>query len=266
MGTRRRRLDVILVERGLAPTRERAKALILAGRVQVEGIRSDKPGREIPEDAVVVVQAPPHPYVGRGGIKLEAALKKWAIDPRGCQALDVGASTGGFTDCLLQHGAAKVVAVDVGRGQLDWSLRQDPRVEAHEGINARFLQPGSLGAPFDLAVVDVSFISLRLILPAVCPLVPRGPVLALVKPQFEVGPRQVGRGGVVRDATLWAEAVRAVARCLPALGRGVGGVIASPIRGASGNHEFFLCARPGDGLSPERLDALVEEVTRACRK
>lgn len=257
----RRRLDLILVERGLAPTRTRAQALILAGRVMVEGERSDKPGRELPFDAAVEVLAPPHPYVGRGGVKLAAALEAFSIDPRGARALDVGASTGGFTDCLLQHGASRVVALDVGRGQLDWSLRQNPRVEVHEGVNARYLEPGQLGEAFDLAVLDLSFISLALVFPAVFPLVPEGPILPLVKPQFELARGQVGRGGIVRDPALHAEALRRVIAAARASGRGTFGVVASPLRGASGNREFLLCLLPGEGLAETELETRIREVT-----
>jgi 23S rRNA (cytidine1920-2'-O)/16S rRNA (cytidine1409-2'-O)-methyltransferase len=229
--------------------------------VLVEGQRSDKPGRELPLDAEVELLAPPHPYVGRGGVKLQAALETFAVDPTGARALDVGASTGGFTDCLLQRGASRVVALDVGRGQLDWTLRQDPRVEVHEGVNARYLEPGQLGEPFDLAVLDVSFISLVLVLPAVVPLVPDGPVLPLVKPQFELARGQVGRGGIVRDPALHAEALHRVCAAAASLGRGTFGVVASPLRGASGNREFLLCLLPGAGLSEAELAARIREVT-----
>jgi 23S rRNA (cytidine1920-2'-O)/16S rRNA (cytidine1409-2'-O)-methyltransferase len=258
----RRRLDLILVERGLAPSRTRARSLILAGRVLVDGDRSDKPGREVSHDSEIELLSPPHPYVGRGGVKLAAALEAFGVDPGGARALDVGASTGGFTDCLLRHGAAGVVAVDVGRGQLDWSLRQDSRVEVREGLNARYLEPGQLGDPFDLAVLDLSFISLRLVLPAVFPLVPTGPVIPLVKPQFELERAEVGRGGIVRRPELHAEALRRVARANLAAGRAAAGVVASPLRGAAGNREFLLCLVPGEGLPATELERRIREVTR----
>lgn len=235
------RLDTLLVERGLAPSRERARALVLAGRVRVAGAAAAKAGALVQADAPLAVEGPDHPYVGRGGVKLQGALDRLGFDVRGLTVLDVGASTGGFTDCLLQRGAARVYALDVGHGQLDWGLRRDPRVVVLEGRNARHLVPGDLPETVALVVVDVSFISLRLVLPALRPLLrPDGRVLALVKPQFEVGRRDVGRGGIVRDPALHKSAILAVAEAALASGYGLLSGCASPLLGAEGNREFFL--------------------------
>ncbi|HEY2797603.1 MAG TPA: TlyA family RNA methyltransferase [Thermoanaerobaculia bacterium] len=237
----RTRLDRLLVERGLAPTRERAQALILAGRVEVGGRRADKAGEAVDPDAPLTVAAPEHPYVSRGGVKLAAALDAFSLDPSGLVCLDVGASTGGFTDCLLQRGAARVYAVDVGHGQLDARLRADPRVVVRERVNARRLSAADVPEPVDLAVVDVSFISLRLILPAVLARVkPGGAAVLLVKPQFEAGRGEVPRGGVVRSE----ETRRRVVSEIEEVGRELRlepiGARESPIRGARGNAEFLL--------------------------
>lgn len=235
------RLDVLLVERGLVPSRERARRLVMAGDVLVNGAPATKPGTPTDPEATIRVRAPERSYVSRGGEKLAGALAALDIDPAGWRALDVGASTGGFTDCLLQHGARQVVAVDVGYGQLAWVLRTDPRVTVHERVNARRLAPALVGEPVDLAVVDVSFISLRLVLPAILPLVrPGGSVLALVKPNFEVGREHVGAGGVVRDPALREAAVRDVAAAAVALGFRVRGEAPSPLPGPKGNRETFL--------------------------
>ena len=235
------RLDRLLVLRGLAPTREKAQAMILAGAVTVSGRRADKAGAPVAEDAEVEVAGPPHPYVSRGGVKLAAALDAFGIDPAGRVCLDVGASTGGFTDCLLQRGAARVYAVDVGHGQLDARLRADPRVVVREKVNARSLSRAEVLEPVSLAAVDVSFISLRLVLPAVAALVePGGAIVTLVKPQFEAGRREVPRGGVVRDEEVRRRVVEEVAAAGRALGLEVAGSIPSPIRGARGNEEFLL--------------------------
>lgn len=252
---RKTRLDRLVVERGLAPSRERAQALILAGRVTVDGRPAGKPGGTIPDDAAVALVEPDHPYVGRGGLKLEGALARLGVDPSGLVALDVGASTGGFTDCLLKRGARRVYALDVGAGQLDWSLRHDPRVVVMEGLNARHLRPDDLPETVDLAVVDVSFISLRLVLPALLPLVKEdGTVLALVKPQFEVGRRDVGRGGIVRDPALHVAAVASVAQAARAAGYALRGGCRSPLPGAEGNVEFFLALATGSP-GPLAVDA-----------
>ncbi|MGE0229181.1 MAG: TlyA family RNA methyltransferase [Dehalococcoidia bacterium] len=236
--TRRQRLDTLLVERGLAPTRERARALILARDVLVDGTPAARPAEAIREDAEVSIRAAA-PFVSRGGEKLAHALDRAGIDPRGLRCLDVGASTGGFTDCLLQRGAAGVVAVDVGYGQLAQRLRDDPRVEVRERVNARALPP--LDPPADLATIDVSFISLTTVLPAVVASVrPGARILALVKPQFEAGRAEVGRGGVVRDPLVHAACVGRVAVWAVRHGLRVRGVVRSPLLGPAGNQEFFL--------------------------
>jgi 23S rRNA (cytidine1920-2'-O)/16S rRNA (cytidine1409-2'-O)-methyltransferase len=238
------RLDRLLVLRGLAPTREKAQALILAGSVSVAGRRVDKAGAPVDEDAEVAVSGPPHPYVSRGGIKLAAALDAFGLDPTGRVCLDVGASTGGFTDCLLQRGATRVYAVDVGYGQLDARLRNDERVVVREKVNARTLSRDHVPEPVGLAAIDVSFISLRLVLPAVAPLVERGGVVVvLVKPQFEAGRAEVGKGGIVRSVDVRRRVVREVEDFGTSLGLELAGSIASPIRGARGNEEFLLAFR-----------------------
>jgi 23S rRNA (cytidine1920-2'-O)/16S rRNA (cytidine1409-2'-O)-methyltransferase len=257
-GRKRERLDLLMVERGQARSRERAQALVLAGRVRVDGRPAGKPGMTVAADAAIEVTQPDHPFVGRGGVKLEGAFTRLGLDPSGRTAIDVGASTGGFTDCLLRRGARRVLALDVGSGQLDWSLRNDPRVTVLEGINARYLKPGDLPETPDLAVVDVSFISLRLVLPAIAPLVaPGADVVALVKPQFEVGRDEVGPGGIVRDAALHRAAVLRVAREAASIGYQVVGGCPSPIAGAEGNREFFLHLRTGAAAAAPDLDALV---------
>jgi len=240
----RTRLDRLVVLRGLAPTREKAQALILSGAVSVDGRRVDKAGTPVEETAELVVAGPPHPYVSRGGVKLEAALDHFRIDPSGLVCLDVGASTGGFTDCLLQRGAAKVYAVDVGYGQLDAKLRGDPRVIVREKMNARSLSRDDVPEPVALAVIDVSFISARLILPAVVPLVAKGgAVVVLVKPQFEAGRAEVGKGGIVRSEDVRRRVVSEIANAGAGLGLEPLGSIRSPIRGAHGNEEFLLAFR-----------------------
>jgi len=239
MKSARQRIDVLLCERGLAESREKAKALLLAGAVRVNGQRVDKAGAAVALDAAIEVEQA-LPYVSRGGWKLAAALDHWRINPAGWTCADIGASTGGFTDVLLQRGAARVHAVDVGEGQIHWRLRTDPRVVLHERTNARFLQPETLGERVRLAVCDVSFISVTLILPALMPLLelPRR-LIVLVKPQFEAGRGQVGRGGVVRDPAVHREAVDRVRRLVESF-RMEAGVIESPISGAEGNKEFLL--------------------------
>jgi len=257
---RRERLDRLLVRRGLAPTRAKAQALILAGRVRSDGVRLDKAGQAIPEDAPLQVDEGAR-YVGRGGHKLAGALGALGVEAGGCDALDVGSSTGGFTQALLEAGASRVVALDVGRGQLDWSLRRDPRVSVLEGINARHLEPSMLPFSPSLAVIDVSFISLKRVLPAVAAcLAPGGCMLALVKPQFEVGRGRVGRGGIVRDPALHREVLRSVVAFARESAWGIGGIARSPLRGAEGNVEFFLLLRTGDpGLDPSAVDLALEE-------
>ncbi len=237
----KRRIDQLLVDRALAPTREKAQALLLAGSVRVNGQRVEKPGHTVAEDANIEVAATMR-YVGRGGFKMEAALAAWSIDVNGSICLDVGASTGGFTDCLLQHGAARVYAFDVGSGQIDWKLRTDPRVVVREGVNARYLQPADLPEQVHLIVCDVSFISVTLILPALVPLLrPEGSMVILIKPQFEVGREQVGKGGIVRDPQLHAQSCEKVSEAVRALGFETL-IMESPILGAEGNREFLLYA------------------------
>lgn len=235
----KRRLDELLVERGLAESREKAKALILAGQVLVDGQRRDKPAIRVPEDTQIELLQPLR-YVSRGGYKLELALDHFGLRVEGKVCLDVGASTGGFTDCLLQRGAARVHAVDVGHGQLAWKLRQDPRVVVHERLNARYLKVEDLGELVDLATIDVSFISVALILPAVSRVLkPRAELLVLIKPQFEVGKGQVGKGGIVRDPELHRLACAKVQAAVEELGFRAQ-LMEDPVEGAEGNKEFFL--------------------------
>lgn len=241
---KRERVDKLLVERGLAPSRTRAQALVMAGVVLVGERRVEKPSETVAPDAPLRVRGSEDPaarYVGRGGLKMEKALREFGLDVRGLTCLDVGASTGGFTDCLLQHGARRVVAVDVGHNQIDWRLRTDPRVEVREGVNARHLRPADFGTErFDLAVMDVSFISAAKVMPAVVPLLEQGAhLVVLIKPQFEVGRGEVGKGGVVRDPARHARVVEEVNAAARALGFGVRGVTDSPITGADGNREFL---------------------------
>lgn len=240
---KRERIDKLLVERGLAESRTKAQAMVMAGLVLVDEQRVEKPSHQFDTNSSIRVKGSDDPstrYVGRGGLKLEAALREFQIDPRGLTCLDVGASTGGFTDCLLQHGAKRVVAIDVGHNQIDWRLRNDPRVEVREGVNARYLQPEDFEDKFDLAVMDVSFISATKVLPAIVPLLlASGSIITLIKPQFEVGRREVGSGGVVRDAKQRKRVVEEVNTAATALGLKVGNVIESPIQGAEGNVEFL---------------------------
>jgi 23S rRNA (cytidine1920-2'-O)/16S rRNA (cytidine1409-2'-O)-methyltransferase len=241
---RRVRLDLVLVERGLAPSRERARALIMAGRVRAAGLTALKPGTPVPSDIDVTVEGPDHPYVGRGGLKVAHALDRFGITVRDRAALDIGASTGGFTDVLLQRGARHVVALDVGHGQLDWNLRNDPRVLVVEGVNARYLTPDQLPHRMDLVTIDVSFISLRLILPVVPPLLrPDADIVALVKPQFEAGREDVGRGGLVADSAVHGRVIEEVSQAAAALGLATIAMTPSPITGAAGNQEFLLHLR-----------------------
>jgi 23S rRNA (cytidine1920-2'-O)/16S rRNA (cytidine1409-2'-O)-methyltransferase len=244
MKTVRTRLDLLLVDRGLAPSRERARALILAGQVRVDGQAVSKAGTAVAAGAEVALAQPDHPYVGRGGLKLAHALDEFHVEVAGREALDIGASTGGFTDVLLRRGAARVVALDVGHGQFDWRLRNDPRVVVIEGKNARFLDPGDLPGPVDLVVIDVSFISLTEILPRVPPVArPGADIIALVKPQFEAGREEVGRKGIVRDPAVHARAVDRVTAAAGDLGLARVAMTPSPITGAEGNREFLLHLR-----------------------
>ena len=235
------RLDRLLVSRGLAESREKAQALIMAGEVLVAGQKAAKPGQPVAEDVAVEVLARP-PYVSRGGLKLAGALTPFAIDVAGKTCLDIGSSTGGFTDALLQAGAARVHAVDVGAGQIAWQLRTDPRVALHEGINARHLRFDDVGELVDFLCCDVSFISVTLILPAAVPLLrPAGQMVILIKPQFEVGKGQVGKGGIVRDPQLHQAACERVTQAVREFGFQTA-IMPSPILGAEGNQEFLLYA------------------------
>lgn len=237
------RLDQLLLDRGLVESREKARALILAGEVKVDGQRGDKPGHSVADSCRVEIGAR-MPYVSRGGYKLAGALDHFHIDPAGFECLDVGASTGGFTDCLLQRGAARVHAIDTGHGQIDWKLRNDPRVVLREGVNARYLQTRDFPVKFDLAVCDASFISATMLVPAIAPLLtPSGAMIVLVKPQFEAGRGQVGKGGIVRDPEIHRAACDRVRAAVEALGFAAE-VIDSPIEGAEGNREFLLYAQP----------------------
>ncbi|MDP1820874.1 MAG: TlyA family RNA methyltransferase [Acidimicrobiales bacterium] len=265
-------MDAELVRRGLAPSRQRAQQQIAAGRVTVGGAPATKAARLVAPDDPLVVLGPPPRFVGRGGEKLEAAMKRFAVDADGVRAFDLGASTGGFTDCLLQRGVASVVAVDVGYGQLHERLRADPRVEVRERTNVRDLAPGDLGAPADLLVADLSFISLRTVLPAAIPLGRRGADLVLlVKPQFEAGREEAARGrGVIADPAIWRRVLEEVADALLGLETAIMGAMASPLTGADGNVEFLVHAVTGSsaraavdvGVSDLLVAALREALER----
>ena len=241
---KRTRIDKLLVEQGYIESRERAQRLILAGQILVEECVIDKPGTLVKADAAIRIIGE-EKYVGRGGYKLEAALDYFGVDVTNLVCLDVGASTGGFTDCLLQRGAKRVVAVDVGHNQLAWKIRSDPRVEVYEGLNARTLDPSVIGTTVRLAVADVSFISLTLVLASIFSCVEsEGGLIALIKPQFELEPHQIGKGGIVREEQLRQQAVKKIRRfATEQLRREWVGVIDSPIAGAKGNREFLACLR-----------------------
>ncbi len=245
----RERLDNLLVARGLADSRAKAQSLILAGQVFTKEQRLEKPGKLVPSNIELTIKEP-LPFVSRGGFKLAAAIDHFKIDVIDKVCLDIGASTGGFTDCLLQRGAARAVAIDVGHGQLDWKLRQNPRVEIRENVNARYLQPQDLSELFDIVVVDVSFISLTKILPVIPPLVVSdGIIIALIKPQFEVGRDEVGKGGIVRDQDAQDRVVTEIESFAIRQGLHSRGVIDSPILGADGNREFLACFQNTTGSS-----------------
>lgn len=242
------RIDKLLVDQGFADSRTQAQALVMAGVVLVDEKRVEKSSEKFPDPVVIRIKGKPEEskYVGRGGIKLEAALRAFGVDPSGWRCIDIGSSTGGFTDCLLKHGAARVIAIDVGTNQLDWNLRNDPRVEVHEKTNARGLLPGQFDSAFDLAVMDVSFISVTKILPAVVPLLgPRGRLIVLIKPQFEVGRGEVGKGGIVREPEKHGRVVKEICEFAVGLGLSLAGVIESPILGAEGNKEFLAAYTKG---------------------
>lgn len=240
---KRERIDKLLVERGLAESRTKAQAIVMAGAVLANEQRISKPSDLIPTDAEIRVKGADDPasrYVGRGGLKLEAALRDFEVDVQDRVCLDVGASTGGFTDCLLQHGARRVIAIDVGHNQIDWRLRTDPRVEVREGVNARYLRPEEFDTQFDLIVMDVSFISATKVLPALVPLLKHdGRLITLIKPQFEVGRGEVGKGGIVREPEKRTRVVEEVNRAAEELGLLARKLIESPLQGADGNVEFL---------------------------
>lgn len=237
----KQRLDVLVVEKGLAPSRQRAQSMIMAGLILVDGQPLDKPGLLVDKNALIAGKGDALPFVSRGGLKLQEALDVLDMDIGGAVCLDVGASTGGFTDCMLQRRAARVYAIDVGYGQLDWRLRQDPRVTVIERANIRYATTDILPEPFDLITVDASFISLKIVIPAVLPfLKPRGTVLALIKPQFEVGKGQVGKGGVVKDPALHETVIQDLSAFFADAGLVPGPVIPSPILGPKGNREFII--------------------------
>lgn len=237
------RLDILLVERGLAPSRQRAQALLLAGQVRVDGVKADKAGAQVSTDARIEIAGEQLRYASRAGLKLEGALEDFALSPRDRVCMDVGSSTGGFTDCLLQNGARKVFAIDVTIDQLDWKLRQDARVVTLEK-NARYLQPEDIAEPAEFVTVDVSFIAVSKILAAIVPLASAGAdFVVLIKPQFELEKRDVGKGGIVRDAALHQKAIDSVTQTAAATGLEILGVRPSKLAGAEGNQEFFLHAR-----------------------
>ena len=252
------RLDQLLVQRGLVDSRERGQRLIMAGEVLVNDRVAEKPGQPIDPEAVIRIKEP-LPYVSRGGLKLAAALDRFAIRIERAVCADVGASTGGFTDCLLQRGAAKVYAIDVGYGQIDWKLRIDPRVVVMDRTNARYVE--ALPESIEVATVDVSFISLRLILPAVIKwLCPDAQVIALIKPQFEAGREKVGKGGVVRDPAVHAEVLRSVWQTASELGYSPIDLLRSPIEGPAGNIEFLIWLRPGSFAALHSIDELISSL------
>lgn len=239
----KRRLDLVILERGLADSRQKARALIMTGRVLVNDLPIEKPGAQVSEDDRISLKGD-MPYVSRGGFKLETALQGFPVDPRGMVCMDVGASTGGFTDCLLQHGAIRVYAVDVGYGQLAWKLRTDPRVIAIERVNIRYLPQNALPEPVDLAVVDVSFISLKIVIPDLFKfLKPDAVLIALIKPQFEVGKGMVGKGGVVRDPKLHDSVLDDLTEFFIDQNLEVKATMPSPIQGPKGNREFLIHLR-----------------------
>ncbi len=260
---KKERIDVLLVEQGHFATREKAKAALMAGLVLVAGERCDKAGTKVPVDAAITVKGEVHPYVSRGGVKLEKAIRQFGIDLNGKVMMDIGASTGGFTDCALQHGARLVYAIDVGYGQLAWSLRQDERVVVMERTNFRHMDPDEFPHEMpDMASIDVSFISLRMILPVLYRfLKPDGDVLALVKPQFEAGKENVGKNGIVRDPAIHIEVLERIVGFAQSLGFTIKGLHYSPITGGEGNIEFLLHAKKA-ASGPEDATDWLQEIRR----
>ena len=264
----KKRLDVLLTEQGYADTRSKAQAIIMSGLVYVDGQKADKPGVSFEETVSIEVRGAACPYVSRGGLKLEKALRNFGIHPLDYVCSDSGASTGGFTDCLLQQGARKVFAIDVGYGQLDWKIRSDPRVVVMERTNIRYVTPEQLGEPLDLSVVDVSFISLKIVLPAIKALLkPDGQVVCLIKPQFEAGKEKVGKKGVVREKSTHVEVLEAFLNLAESLQFRVLGLTFSPVKGPEGNIEFLAHLRLGEGdaVVPDPA-AIVEEAHRTLDK
>lgn len=250
----KKRLDVLLVEQGYADSRTKAQAIIMSGLVYVEGQKADKPGISYEESVNIEVRTGACPYVSRGGLKLEKALRDFGVDPTGYVCSDSGASTGGFTDCLLQQGASKVFAIDVGYGQLDWKIRSDPRVVVMERTNVRYVTPEDLGEPLDLSVIDVSFISLRIVLPVIKTfLKTNGQVLCLIKPQFEAGKEKVGKKGVVRDPAVHKEVLDHFVELTKEIGFTILGLTFSPVKGPEGNIEFLAHLTLDDkpGIEPD---------------
>ena len=237
----KKRLDVLLVEQGYADNRTKAQAIIMSGNVYVEGQKADKPGTSYEETVAIEVRGAVCPHVSRGGLKLEKALRDFGVDPTGYVCSDSGASTGGFTDCLLQQGAKKVFAIDVGYGQLDWKIRSDPRVVVMERTNVRYVTPEQLGEPLDLSVIDVSFISLKIVLPVIKTFLKegKGQVLCLIKPQFEAGKEKVGKKGVVRDPEVHKEVLDGFVQLTEQIGFTILGLTFSPVKGPEGNIEFL---------------------------
>jgi len=257
----KKRLDVLLVEQGCADSRTKAQAIIMSGQVYVDGQKADKPGVSYEEKVAIEVRSGNCPYVSRGGLKLEKALRDFGVNPEGYVCSDSGASTGGFTDCLLQQGASKVFAIDVGYGQLDWKIRSDPRVVVMERTNVRYVTPEQLGEPLDLSVVDVSFISLKIVLPVIKTfLKPEGQVLCLIKPQFEAGKDKVGKKGVIRDAKIHKEVLDNFVANVTEIGFTILGMTFSPVKGPEGNIEFLAHLTLADvpGIVPD-TDSIVAQ-------
>jgi len=256
MPEKKKRLDIALHDHGLAQSRERARSLVMAGKVLVNDMIQDKPGFPVGKDDLIVLKEPDIPFASRGGIKLEAALTAFGINVNEMICLDVGASTGGFTDCLLKHGAKKIFAVDVGYGQLAWTLRKDPRVIPVERTNIRYMSSEVISSPVDFVTIDVSFISLKIVVPAVLKFMKKDAgIAALIKPQFEVGKGRVGKGGVVKDVLLHNEVINSLSDFFSKAGLRVEGVIDSPILGPKGNKEFFIYMKLHDDIvkSPNML-------------
>ena len=258
----KKRLDVLLVEQGYAESRTKAQAIIMSGTVYVAGQKADKPGVSYEEHVPIEVRGAACPYVSRGGLKLEKALRDFGVDPTGYVCSDSGASTGGFTDCLLQQGAQKVFAIDVGYGQLDWKIRSDPRVVVMERTNIRYVTPEQLGEPLDLSVIDVSFISLRIVLPAIKALLKphSGQVLCLIKPQFEAGKEKVGKKGVVRDPAVHCEVLDDFVALTQQTGFRILGLTFSPVKGPEGNIEFLAHLTLADipGVEPDTAQVVAD--------